>query len=71
MDGAPGDQRTPREQQILQLIAQGFSDKQIARTLQRSVRTVENHAARVRKKLQVDNRTALVRYALRARLIEP
>lgn len=71
MDVAPGDRLTPREQQILQLIAQGFSDKQIAGTLQRSVRTVENHAARIRQKLRIENRTGLVRFAFRTRLIEP
>ncbi|CBE69160.1 MAG: response regulator transcription factor [Candidatus Methylomirabilis oxygeniifera] len=70
VDGAPGDRLTPREQQILRLIAQGFSDKQIARTLQRSVRTIENHAARIRQKLHIENRTGLVRFAFRNRLIE-
>jgi DNA-binding CsgD family transcriptional regulator len=60
-----------REVQILQYMAHGSPDKAIAENLQLSVRTVENHAARIRKKLGVDNRTALVRLALRARLIEP
>lgn len=68
--GAPGDRLTPREQQVLRLIAQGFSDKQIAKTLQRSVRTVENHAARIRQKLHIENRAGLVRFAFRNRLIE-
>lgn len=66
-----GARLTLRETQVLQHIAQGLPDREIAESLQLSVRTVENHAARIRKKLQVDNRTALVRYALRARLIEP
>lgn len=66
-----GARLTSRETQVLQHIAQGLPDREIAESLQLSVRTVENHAARIRKKLQVDNRTALVRYALRARLIEP
>ncbi|HWQ70001.1 MAG TPA: response regulator transcription factor [Patescibacteria group bacterium] len=69
-DGVPVERLTQREQQILQLIAQGFSDKQIAGTLQRSVRTVENHAARIRQKLRIGNRTGLVRFAFRNRLIE-
>ncbi|MDD5559720.1 helix-turn-helix transcriptional regulator [Candidatus Methylomirabilis sp.] len=43
------DQRlTPREVQVLRLIAQGLSDKKIAATLRLSVRTVENHTARIR-----------------------
>ncbi|HWR21663.1 MAG TPA: response regulator transcription factor [Verrucomicrobiae bacterium] len=66
-----GARLTSRETQVLQHIAQGLPDREIAESLQLSVRTVENHAARIRKKLQVDTRTALVRYALRARLIEP
>lgn len=70
VDSAPGDHLTPREQQILRLIAQGFSDKQIAGTLERSVRTVENHAARIRQKLCIENRAGLVRFAFRNRLIE-
>lgn len=70
-DSAPGDHLTPREQQILRLIAQGFSDKQIAKALQRSARTVENHAARIRQKLRIENRAGLVRFAFRNRLIEP
>ncbi len=68
--GNLGARLTSRETQVLQHIAQGLPDREIAESLQLSVRTVENHAARIRKKLQVDNRTALVRYALRARLIE-
>lgn len=70
VDSAPGDRLTPREQQILPLIAQGFSDKQIAVTLQRSVRTVENHVARIRQKLCIENRAGLVRFVFRNRLIE-
>jgi DNA-binding CsgD family transcriptional regulator len=69
-DGAPVERLTPREQQVLQLIAQGFSDKRVAKVLRRSVRTVENHAARIRQKLRIENRTGLVRFAFRNRLIE-
>lgn len=69
-DGAPVERLTPREQQVLQLIAQGFSDKQVAKVLRRSVRTVENHAARIRQKLHIENRTGLVRFAFRNHLIE-
>jgi DNA-binding CsgD family transcriptional regulator len=65
-----GARLTSRETQVLQHIAHGLPDRQIAESLQLSVRTVENHAARIRKKLGADNRTALVRLALRAGLIE-
>jgi DNA-binding CsgD family transcriptional regulator len=57
---------TPRETEVFQLIARGLSDKEIAAALRLSVRTVENHAAKVRHKLGVGSRTALVRLALRA-----
>lgn len=67
--GQSGALLTPRETQILRHVAQGFQDKQIAVALQVSVRTVENHAARIRKKLGVGNRAALVRFALRAHLV--
>lgn len=70
LDSAPGDHLTQRELQVLQLIAHGFSDKQIAQALQRSVRTVENHAARIRQKLDIGSRTRLVRFALRSGLVE-
>ena len=66
----PGARRlTSREAQVLQLIAQGLPDKEIATALQLSVRTVENHAARVRKKLRISNRAALVRFALQNHLV--
>lgn len=68
---APGERLTPRETQVLRLIAQGLSDKQIAAALRLSVRTVENHAARIRQKLDIVSRTALVRFAFRTHLVEP
>lgn len=70
LGGAPGERLTLRETEILRLIAQGLSDKEIAATLHLSVRTVENHAARVREKLGLSSRTALVRFAFRARLVD-
>jgi DNA-binding CsgD family transcriptional regulator len=56
---------TPREQQILALLAEGFSDKQIAATLNLSVRTVEGHLGKVREKTALSSRSALIRFALR------
>jgi DNA-binding CsgD family transcriptional regulator len=70
LDSMPSARLTSREIQILQHIAHGLSDKEIAERLQLSVRTVENHAARIRKKLSVGNRAALVRFALRTRLVD-
>lgn len=65
-----GVRLTSREAQILQHIALGLSDKEIAESLGLSVRTVENHAARIRKKLNIGNRVALVRFALRTGLAD-
>lgn len=66
----PGQRLTTREAQVLRLIAQGLSNKKIATVFHLSVRTVENHAARIRQKLGIDSRTALVRFALRTHLVE-
>jgi DNA-binding CsgD family transcriptional regulator/predicted hydrocarbon binding protein len=71
LEGALGQRLTPRETQVLRLIAHGLSDKQIAAALRLSVRTVENHSARIRQKLDIDSRTALVRFAFRTHLVEP
>ena len=66
----PGQRLTARELQVLRLIAQGLSNRKIAAAFHLSVRTVENHAARIRQKLGIDSRTALVRFALRTHLID-
>lgn len=70
-ESVQGGRLTPRELQILRLIAQGLSDRKIAAMLRLSVRTVENHGARIRQKLCIDNRTGLVRFAFRNRLVVP
>lgn len=70
VDKMPSVHLTSRETQILRYVANGLPDKGIAQSLQLSVRTVENHTARIRKKLSVGNRAALVRFALRARLVD-
>lgn len=57
-------QLSPREQQILKLIGEGLSDKEIAETLRLSVRTVEGHAAKIRNKTSLRTRGALIRLAL-------
>ncbi|MBZ0169551.1 Oxygen regulatory protein NreC [Candidatus Methylomirabilis lanthanidiphila] len=70
LDSGPGARLTSREAQVLRQIAHGLPDKEIAAALQLSVRTVENHGARIRRKLSIGNRAALVRFALQNRLIE-
>ena len=60
---------SPREGQVLRLLAQGYSNRQIAERLKLSVKTVETFRARLSKKLRLRGRSALVRYALRTGLV--
>jgi DNA-binding NarL/FixJ family response regulator len=62
---------TRREDEVLKLIAEGLSSKEIARALTISIKTVENHRANILAKLGMRDRTQLTRYAIRAGLIEP
>lgn len=55
---------TPREADVLQLLAQGRSNKEIAEALGASIRTVETHRLHLRRKLRIDGRAALVKYAV-------
>jgi two-component system, NarL family, response regulator NreC len=61
---------TPRETEILQYIALGYTNRQIADTLHISVRTVETHRAHLTAKLSLEGRAALVRYAREHGLLE-
>ncbi|WP_019873584.1 response regulator transcription factor [Sporichthya polymorpha] len=67
----PGGALTPREDEVVKLIAEGHSNKEIAEALTISVKTVERHRANVLSKLGMRDRTELTRYAIRAGLIEP
>lgn len=62
---------TPREDEVLKLIAEGYSSKEIAAALVISLKTVERHRSNVLAKLGMRDRTQLTRYAIRAGLIEP
>ena len=62
---------TIRERGIVQLIAEGHSNKTIASVLNISIKTVETHRSNVMHKLKFDSTAALVRYAIRNRLVEP
>ncbi|MOA18114.1 Transcriptional regulatory protein DegU [compost metagenome] len=55
---------TPREAQILQMLARGLDSKAMARELAISVRTVETHRLSIRRKLNIDGTAALMKYAL-------
>lgn len=59
-----GDKLTPREREVLRLIALGHTSVEIAHKLGLSPRTIETHRARIHRKLGLDTRAELVRYAL-------
>jgi DNA-binding NarL/FixJ family response regulator len=65
------DVLTNRERSIVQLVAEGHSNKVIASVLNISVKTVETHRATIMRKLSLTSSAALVRYAVRNRLVEP
>jgi DNA-binding CsgD family transcriptional regulator len=62
---------TPREREILQLLAEGNSNKEIAAKLGISVKTAETHRSRVMAKLNLNSIPDLVRYAVRNGIVEP
>lgn len=61
---------TPREREILKLIAEGYTNEEIADLLARSVKTIETHRAHLMEKLDLHDRVELVRYAIRHGLIQ-
>lgn len=61
---------TPREQLVVKLVAEGYSNKGISSILDLSVKTTEAHRAAAMRKLDVNSTAGLVRYAVRAGLIE-
>ena len=63
------DQLTSREQEVLRLIARGFSYKQVAHRLYISHKTVESHVSAVLRKLQLSNRYELANWASRRRIV--
>jgi DNA-binding NarL/FixJ family response regulator len=65
------DPLTPREQEVVKLVAEGYTNKQIAETLVISEKTVERHRANILDKLGMRDRVELTRYAIRHGLIEP
>jgi two-component system response regulator NreC len=63
------DPLTEREREVLKLLALGYTNQEIARSLFVSVRTVETHRAHIMQKLRLRSRAELVRYALEQRLL--
>ena len=70
-DAADVDPLTPREQQVVKLIAEAYTNEQIARELVISVKTVERHRANLMEKLGMRDRVQLTRYAIRRGLVAP
>jgi DNA-binding NarL/FixJ family response regulator len=62
---------TPREEEVVKLIAEAHTNAQIAEALHLSAKTVESHRANVLRKLGMRDRVELVRYAIRRGLVEP
>jgi len=63
------EQLTPREREVLRLIARGYAYKEVARDLEISVKTVESHVSSVLRKLQLSSRHQLARWANERRLL--
>jgi DNA-binding NarL/FixJ family response regulator len=70
-DATPLEMLTPRQREILQLVTEGHSTKDIARRLDVSVKTVEAHRAEVMERLDIHDLPGLVRFAIRHGLTSP
>jgi DNA-binding NarL/FixJ family response regulator len=68
---APGEDLSPRETEVVKLIAEGYTSREIADILSISVNTVERHRHNVLEKLDLRDRVALTLYAVRRGLVEP
>ncbi len=67
----PEDPLTPREHQVLQLIAESKTTKEIATLLEISVKTVETYRSRIMEKLDIHETAGVVRYAIRHGIVQP
>jgi DNA-binding NarL/FixJ family response regulator len=70
-EAAPRDPLTPRELQVIKLIAEGHTSEEIATALVISRKTVDHHRANILEKLGMRNSAELTRYAIRRGLVEP
>jgi DNA-binding NarL/FixJ family response regulator len=70
-DGQDVDPLSPRESEIVKLIAEGLSSREISEILHISEKTVERHRSNILEKLGLRDRVALTRYAIRRGLVEP
>jgi DNA-binding NarL/FixJ family response regulator len=70
-DDQAGTLLTPRQREVLKMIAEGLSTKEIARQLDLSIKTVDTHRSQLMKQLDIHEVAGLVRYAMRTGLISP
>jgi DNA-binding NarL/FixJ family response regulator len=70
-ESGAGEPLSAREREVLHLIAEGKSNKEVAAVLDISTRTAENHRASILRKLNLDSVADAVRYAIRNKMIEP
>jgi DNA-binding NarL/FixJ family response regulator len=70
LDHLPGNRLTVREREVVQLLSEGKSSKEVASLLGISVKTAETHRANVMRKLEIHSVSELVRYAVRNQIIE-
>jgi DNA-binding NarL/FixJ family response regulator len=70
-EGAASAELSPRETEVVKLIAEGYTSREIGEVLSISEHTVERHRANVLDKLHLKDRVALTRYAIRRGLVEP
>ncbi|MEA2362082.1 MAG: hypothetical protein QOD71_1227 [Thermoleophilaceae bacterium] len=70
-EAVPADPLTPRELEVVKLVAEGHSSDEIAATLVISKKTVEHHRSHILEKLGMRDRVELTRYAIRRGLVEP
>ncbi|HEX8053580.1 MAG TPA: response regulator transcription factor [Thermoleophilaceae bacterium] len=70
-DDPPTDPLSPRESEVLKLVAEGLTSREIAGTLSISEKTVERHRGHILDKLGMRDRVELTRYAIRRGLVEP
>jgi DNA-binding NarL/FixJ family response regulator len=66
----PADPLTPRERQVLQLVAEGKTTKEVAMVLGLSVKTAETHRTKIMRKLDIHETAGLVRYAIRRGVVQ-
>jgi DNA-binding NarL/FixJ family response regulator len=70
-DGGPLEVLTPRQREVLQLVAEGHSNKEIASRLQVALKTVETHRTELMERLGIHGVAGLVRYAIQVGLVQP